>query len=439
MHKVRMRVFCLFLLIALVAGFASAGGAQEQKGGTVTLSIWSGYPEMEPFYKHAAEQYKKLHPNVEVTVLAQPLREFEQKLSATIPSDTASDIIEISMYANQKFIEAGLIPELPQNVKDYFMAPGRFSDFAKNNNTYKGKLYGLPIFQGRTALYWNKAMFKEAGLKEAPKTFAEMAEYAKKLVKTDASGNMTRSGHSLRLSGQGSGVAEKFWFVLYPMGGTILEEGKEKGKYHAGYNNEAGRKALKYYIDALYVDKWDSHMIKHDTEAFELGLTAMFFRESWVIGDIAAKAPTLEYDTAPVPRDVRWGRITNPVNLYVTRTCKNPDVAWDFAMFMNEPDNLVWLLDNVGWLPVRQDVDLSSVYAKKPQFKAFTMSDPKYEEFGYTVMASFDEVMTKLAERLVAAYLDKSLANNPSGIDKAISDAANETNEILKKAKLYSD
>jgi len=439
MRKVRIRVFCLFLLIALVAGFAFAGGAQEQKGGTVNLSIWSGYPEMEPFYKHAAEEYKKLHPNVEVTVLAQPLREFEQKLSATIPSDTAADIIEISMYANQKFIEAGLIPELPQNVKDYFMVPGRFSDFAKNNNTYKGKLYGLPIFQGRTALYWNKAMFREAGLKEAPKTFAEMAEYAKKLVKTDASGNMTRSGHSLRLSGQGSGVAEKFWFVLYPMGGTILEEGKEKGKYHAGYNNEAGRKALKYYIDALYVDKWDSHMIKHDTEAFELGLTAMFFRESWVIGDIAAKAPTLEYDTAPVPRDVRWGRITNPVNLYVTRTCKNPDVAWDFAMFMNEPENLVWLLDNVGWLPVRQDVDLSAVYSKKPQFKAFTMNDPKYEEFGYTVMASFDEVMTKFAERLVAAYLDKSLANNPSGIDKVISDAANETNEILKKAKLYSE
>jgi len=439
MRKVRIRVFYLFLLIALVAGFAFAGGAQEQKGGTVNLSIWSGYPEMEPFYKHAAEEYKKLHPNVEVTVLAQPLREFEQKLSATIPSDTASDIIEISMYANQKFIEAGLIPELPQNVKDYFMVPGRFSDFAKNNNTYKGKLYGLPIFQGRTALFWNKAMFREAGLKEAPKTFAEMAEYAKKLVKTDASGNMTRSGHSLRLSGQGSGVAEKFWFVLYPMGGTILEEGKEKGKYHAGYNNEAGRKALKYYIDALYVDKWDSHMIKHDTEAFELGLTAMFFRESWVIGDIAAKAPTLEYDTAPVPRDVRWGRITNPVNLYVTRTCKNPDVAWDFAMFMNEPENLVWLLDNVGWLPVRQDVDLSSVYSKKPQFKAFTMNDPKYEEFGYTVMASFDEVMTKFAERLVAAYLDKSLVNNPSGIDKVISDAANETNEILKKAKLYSD
>jgi multiple sugar transport system substrate-binding protein len=106
---------------------------------------------------------------------------------------------------------------------------------------------------------------------------------------------------------------------------------------------------------------------------------------------------------------------------------------------MNDPANLTWLLDNVGWLPVRQDVDLASVYAKKPQFKSFTMNDPKYEEFGYTVIAAFDEVMTKFAERLVSAFLDKSLANNPQGIEKVIADAANETNEILKKAKLYSE
>ena len=430
----------IIMVAVMVPALLMAGGGKETKAaGPVKLSLWGGFPEMEAFYKYAAEEYKKSHPNVEITILTHPLREFEQKLSATIPSNTAADIIEISMYANQKFIEAGLIPELPPKVKEYFLAPNRFSEFVKKNNAYKDKLYGLPIFQGKTALFWNKKMFQEAGLSGPPKTLAEMAQFAKKLARYDANGNLTRSGHSLRLSGQGSGVAEKFWFILYPMGGSILEESKEKGKYHAGYNNDAGRRALKYYIDALYVDKWDSHAIKHDADAFELELTAMFFRESWVIGDIAKKAPSLSYDTAPVPADVRWGRITNPVNLYVTRSCKNPDAAWDFAMFLNEEKNLVWLLDNVGWLPVRQDINLDPVLAKKPQFKAFVMTDPAYEEYGYTVIAVFDEIMTKLAERLVAAFLDKSLANNPAGIAKVIQDAANETDEILKKAKLYGE
>ena len=224
------------------------------------------------------------------------------------------------------------------------------------------------------------------------------------------------------------------------MGGTILEEsGIQRGKYHAGYNNDAGRKALKYYIDAVYVDKWDSFTVRHDAEAFELEQTAMFFRESWVVGDIAQKAPNLKYDTAFVPSDLRWGRIANMQNLYVTRSCKNSDVAWDFVLFMVNDDMQRWMFDNVGWLPSRKDVDYSAILAKTPQFRSFIEMPQGYNEYGYVTIAEFDEIITKFAERLAAAYLDASLANNPAGIAKVMADAADETNTILRRAGLYAD
>lgn len=428
----------VLLALLLVANMVFAGGAAET-GGKETLSIWCGYPEMESFYKHAAAEYQKTHLNVEFNIVTHPLREFEQKLSATIPANTVADIIDVSVYANQKFIEGGFMPKMPANVKDFVTADGRYSDFAKDSNTYQGDIYGVPFFQGRTALFYNTDMFAEAGLSRPPKTMDEMYEYAKRLAKYDASGNLTRAGHSLRISGQGSGVAEKWWFVLYPMGGTIIEEGKTPGTYHAGYNNEAGRSALKYYIDALYKDHWDDHKIKHDAEAFQLGQAAMFFRESWVIGDTAAKAPGLNYDTALVPSDARWGRITNIQNLYVTKAAKNPDLAWDFVLFMVNDANQQWLLNNVGWLPARADVDLDAIIAAKPQFEAFLASPAGYEEFGYIPIGPFDEVMTRLAERLVSAFLDKSLVNNPAGIEKVIADAGKETNEILKRYNMYGE
>lgn len=428
-------LIALALLLVLQAGFAS--GATETAKKPETLSIWCGYPEMEAFYKHVAEEYKKQNPNVEFNIVTHPLREFEQKLSATIPSNTAADIIDVSVYANQKFIEAGFIPALPQKVKDFVTAPGRYSDFAKKNNTYKGDLYGVPFFQGRTALFYNTDMFAEAGLSGPPTTMQQMYEYADKLAKYDANGNLIRSGHSLRISGQGSGVAEKWWFVLYPMGGTILAEGKTQGTYHAAYDNEAGRKALQYYIDAVHTDNWDDHRIKHDAEAFQLGQTAMFFRESWVIGDTAKKAPNLNYKTALVPADARWARITNIQNLYVTKSAKNPDLAWDFILFMVNDANQQWLLDNVGWLPGRGDVDLKEIIARNPQFEAFVASPAGYEEYGYIPIGPFDEVMTRLAERLVTAFLDKSLANNPAGIAKVIADAAAETNQILEIGRAH--
>jgi len=405
----------------------------------VKLSLWSGYPEMEPLFKHAAAEYKKLHPNVDIDVLTHPLREYEQKLSATIPSNTAADVLDVSGYALQKFVEAGFIPKTPSKLEAYVNKAGRYTEFTKQSMTYKNTLYGVPFFQGKTALYWNVDMFKAAGLTRAPQTYAEMAEYAKKLAVYDKNGNLVRSGHSLRLSGQGSGLAEKWWFVLFPMGGTIIEPGKEAGKYHAGYNNDAGRKALTYYIDAVYKDKWDSFKIKHDAEAFELEQTAMFLRESWVIGDIAQKAPKLNYATAPVPSDMRAGRITNLQNLYVTKSCKNPDVAWDFIEFLVNDDNQRWMLDNVGWLPSRQDVDFSGILARKPQLKGFVEMPAGFQEYGYVPIAVFDELLTKLAERLAMAYLDSSLEGNPKAIAKVISDAADETNAILTKAKLFSE
>jgi len=431
----------LVLMIALPMAFAGGGGQSSSSGGgQITLTVWSGYPEQEPFIKHAGAEYAKTHPNVRVEVLTNPLREYEQKLSASIPSDTAADILDVSNYAMRKFVEANLIPPLAGNALSFVNASGRYSAFTREVLNWNNSVYGIPFFQGRTVLFWNTEMFRAAGLTRAPQTYAEAAEYAKKLTVTDAQGNITRSGHSLRISGQGSGIAEKFWFVLYPMGGSIIEESAtQKGKYHAGYNNDAGRKALKYYIDSLYVDKYNSFTVKQDAEAFELEQTAMFMRESWVVGDIAQKAPNLKYDTAFVPRDVRWGRIANHQNLYVTRSCKNPEVAWDFVLFMVSDDMQRWMFDNVGWLPSRQDVDYSAILTKTPQLKAFIEMPQGYTEYGYTPIAAFDEVLTKFAERLAAAYLEASLANNPAGIAKVMSDAAEETNTILRRAGLFAE
>ncbi|GAB1481561.1 hypothetical protein MASR2M78_03760 [Treponema sp.] len=223
------------------------------------------------------------------------------------------------------------------------------------------------------------------------------------------------------------------------MGGTIIEEGKVAGKYHAGYNNDAGRKALAYYLNALYVDKWDSLKIKHDAEAFELEQTAMFFRESWVVGDIAQKAPNLKYDTAFVPSDARWGRITNFQNLYVTRASKNPEIAWDFCAVHGERSESTVVVRQCRLAPTRMDVDFSDILKRKPQMKAFIESPKGYEEYGYVPMPSFDEIMTKLAERLGMAFLNEGLAGNDAAIAKTIADAAEETNTILRKAGLFSE
>ncbi len=62
--------------------------------------------------------------------------------------------------------------------------------------TYKDEMIGMPFNSSTILLYYNKDAFREAGIDpdKPPKTIAQMAEYAKRLVVQDANGKVGRYG-----------------------------------------------------------------------------------------------------------------------------------------------------------------------------------------------------------------------------------------------------
>lgn len=427
----KKKLVLLVVCMLLVVGLSSMASAKK-----VQLSIWGGYPEMVPFYQKVAADYAKENPNVEISILANPLREHEQKLSAAIPSNTAADIVETTSYVMRKFIDAGWLDPNPEAI-DAFLQGGLFGDFYVNDLTIGGKTYGLPLFQGRQVMFYNTAMFREAGLPGAPTTWDEVIEYSQKLAQYGDNGELLRSGISLRKSGGGSGVAEKWRFWLYPAGGDIVEE-VSPGKWRNGYNNQAGQEALALYVDLLHKYNVDDFRVKADSDGFVLETHAMFTRESWVVGHMQQYAPEVEYDTAPLPVHHRAGTISNLVNMYVTKSSKNPDVAWDFLQFMFKPEYQKLMLSEVGWFPCL-DADYEEILEGTPQYRAFMDLPEGFELYGIPPLACFDEIQTKLAERLISAFMDASLVDNPEGIAKVLADAAAETDAILRENGVFAD
>ena len=437
-----------FLKAGGVAGVtAAASGWQLQPllspqitvgASPVTLNYWTGYPEIEPFIKKAAEEYAKTHPGFRLETLSSTLREMEAKVSAAIPADSGPDIFDISRTITIGLSDADLLPPNPPKVAA-FVKSGVYDQAVVDWITWKGKTYGIPMMDGgRENLYYNTKMFTEAGLdpNKPPATFDELMAAARKLAKYDSSKNLIRSGLSLRLSGQGSGVADKFDFIAYAYGGYTIVQTKA-GKWHNGYDNEAGRQALKFYIDAVHKYHVDDPKLRHDADAFVSQQTAMLMRESWVIGELKTKGPDVQYNTAPIPRAKRWGANTWPYCIYVTRTSKSPDIAWDFAQFMVSPAMQVELIKTSGWTAIRKDVDWGPILRETPQYKAFLVWPKGRGFFEEPPVPAFVEVQSKMADRLVAAYMDKSLVDNPDGIAKTIHATAVETDNILKKAGVY--
>lgn len=406
-----------------------------------TLTIWTGFPELEPLYKDVATQFQATHPNVKFEYLSTTLREFEAKLQTALPACAGPDIFDAGSNLAPILVEGQLIDPNPAAVEAQVKSTA-YSEYVANYFTYDGKTYGVPMLEGSMAsLYYNKDLFKAAGLdpENPPKTFDEMMQDAIKLTQYDASGNITVSGMSMRLSGQGSGIDEKFWFYLHNMGGDIIAPSADGTKWHNGYDNEAGQKALTYYIDSVYKNHVTDQKVPSDATAFEAGQAAMLLRESWVIGDIAKNSPKLNYGVAPMPRDVKFDTMTQPNGVYVAKCSKNPDLAWQYVQLLTNQANTMLQVKDTGWISPRHDVDMAALVKEIPQYAEFVNPPSDMGYYAYPLITCYDEIMTKMADKLTAAYLDKSLLNNPDGIAKTMKAMADETDSILKANGVYGN
>ncbi len=410
--------------ITLIAGL---NHAQAQK-----ISIWSGYPEMAPFYQRVADQLKAKNPNLQFSIEAITLREHEKRVALALSSGSAGPlVIELPPPTANRYLSNNLMTKAPGNVASFVTDAKNYAPFFSQGASFNGGVYGVPLFRGQGALFYNTDMFKAAGLTKPPATMEEFTNYAEKLTKRDASGKATVSGWSMRLSGGGQGIAEKFWINMFQYSGNLLTQGAD-GKWRMTVANDAGRKALKQYLVNVHKLKTVTPEMPADAEAFERGQTAMFIRESWVIADIAQKAPKLNYATAPLPR----GTIGLPANLYVSAKGADADAAWAFALAANEPDNLIWLLKNVGWLPNRQNVDYSPVIKSNPGFAGFVNYPKDHAFFSLPSIDPIEEVLTKVANRLTAAFAKAELADDDKAISALLVEIENEGNIVLGREGL---
>ena len=424
--------FILVCLACLSMAFTSVLSAP--KGGT--LQLWTGYAERLPVYKAAIAEYTKSHP-VAIEITPFELRQSEQKVAIALPAGTAPDLFCPSNFLLHQFAGEKLLDPAPANIKNYVKR--NWDKACIDAVTVNGEIYGIPEVQGYQLLFYNLDYFKEAGLAKPPQTLDELMAYARKLAKYDEKGNLVRSGISLRISGGGSGIAQKFEIFLFANGAAAVSPGKTPGKWKANFANEAGYKALNFHLQALYKYKVDSFDIKHDEEAFLLGLAAMFNRETYVIGDAKKRAPNLNYGVAQVVGDTMRGTNLNIDSWVVPASSKNKELAWDFLNFMSQDKYAVMMMKEVGWTVTKKNVNYNSVYAIEPHFKQ-ALTGPKNMQTVVTPYAAGEnEALTKFSARLVEAFADPSLMDNKDKIMAFLNNAAKEVNDVLKTYNEYGE
>ena len=127
----RMSAFGTVLGGSLAFGAAAASA--------VEITVWSGYPEMVPFYEHVAEGMKEKHPDLTVKVEAIALREHEKRIALGLTSGAAAEVIELGTSTATRYLENGLFSKAPDAVAAFVTDPANFSEFFREFRQLRGR------------------------------------------------------------------------------------------------------------------------------------------------------------------------------------------------------------------------------------------------------------------------------------------------------------
>ena len=151
----------------------------------VTINWWhiSTAEEHKALWQKLADEYMAAHPNVNIEITVLENEAFKTKLTTVMQSGEPPDIFQswgggvMNEYAN-----AGLLKDITADLdadggawRNTF-APGALGVYA-----YKGENYGVPWDMGMIGWWYNKALFKKAGIDNTPTTWAELLDDVKKL------------------------------------------------------------------------------------------------------------------------------------------------------------------------------------------------------------------------------------------------------------------
>ncbi len=115
--------------------------------------------------------------------------------------------------------------------------------FMENSET-GGKVWGIPFQRSTIVLYWNKEAFKDAGIdpNRPPADWKELVDYAQKLTKRDASGNVTQWGIQVPSSGF------PYWlFQAFTTQNDVVLMNKDGTK--TSYDDPKVIEALQFWVD----------------------------------------------------------------------------------------------------------------------------------------------------------------------------------------------
>jgi len=345
-----------WLVAVALAAFSGATLAQAPVEISFYYPVAVGGP-ITKLVDNFATDFEKENPGIKVKPIYSGA--YQESITKALTAVKSNDAPTMSVLLSTDMFtlidEDAIVPFDPliKTPEDQAWLKGFYPAFMENSQT-GGKTWGIPFQRSTIVLYYNKEMFKDAGLdpNRAPATWKEMVEVAQKLTKRDASGKVTQWGVQIPASG--------FPYWLFQ---GLTTENDVQLMNAAGtetyYDKPAVIEALQYWMDLTAKYK------VHPEGIVEWGTTPKDFFERKVAmiwtttGNLTNIKNNAKFDfgVAMLPANKRRGSPTGGGNFYLFKRAKPEQqaAAFKFIKWITSPARAAqWGIDT-GYVAVRPD------------------------------------------------------------------------------------
>jgi multiple sugar transport system substrate-binding protein len=361
--RLRNVVLASAILILLLAISACGGDEQEQQSKKLTYWVPQEADSLEQdeaiFNKVVGDFEKQKGITVEVKAISWD--DLYQDILTAITSGQGPDVLNIgntwaaSLQATGAFVPFDEEAMAKIGGEDKFVPAAMSSTGAPGQPPGSVPLYLLPD----PVLYYNKAMFEEAGLQRPPKTWDGFIEVGKEFTKdTDGDGESDQWG-VVTQAGDLYGNLHKAFVLSQQYGGQWFDK-NGKPTFVSPENVDA----VKLYVDLIAKDKILPPRMASAGEGTESvsdfvnGKAAMMISPSTTTASLESRGmKTDEYGLAPLPvldplpagGEPAVGYVSG-TNTVVFKNASNQELALDFVKYLTSSEKQVELSQAYGSL-----------------------------------------------------------------------------------------
>ncbi len=359
----RVAVVAVALTLTACGGEANNSGSTNPDDGT-QLTMWVR-SATDQFSQRLVDAYNQSHKNkVALTII--PNDNYLTKVGTAAGSRSLPDILASDVVYTPNYTKQGLFQDITEDIK----ALPYYSTIAKSHldvASYQDKIYAVPNKLDSSVFFYNKDLFKKAGLdpEKPPKDFNEILDYARKIT---ALGNGI-TGFDLAGSCGGCGVYTLFPYAWADGKEVLSSDGKK-----VDINNDSFKKIFTLYkqlSDENLVDSSDKTQDGATWPAnFLAGKVGMLPLGSPIVGDLLKQTQFQWGVTALMsPDGSKTSTFIGGDVAGISATSTHKAQAWDFLKWTLEESTQVEIIAKNGDLPGRTDLSGNKYTAADPRTK----------------------------------------------------------------------